>query len=240
MEQKIVLQNLEGGQYFYDEAVKTLRTNIQFCGSEIKIVMLTSCIPGEGKSETSFALASSLADIGKKTLLIDGDIRKSVLVAKHGIKGKINGLTQYLSGQKKQEEVIYRTNVENLDLIAAGPYAPNPAELLEEKEFKDLLGRVRKEYDYVIIDTPPMSNLIDGAIVAKSCDGAVLVIESGAVSYRVARKVKEQLERSGCRILGSVINKAEAKNMGGYYNKYYKKAYDKYYVSDENAKAEDK
>lgn len=240
MEQKIVLQSSEGGQYFFDEAVKTLRTNIQFCGSEIKTVMFTSCIPGEGKSETSFALASSLADIGKKTLLIDADIRKSVLVARHGIKGKINGLTQYLSGQKKREEIIYHTNVENLDLIAAGPYAPNPAELLEEQEFKELLAQVREKYDYIVIDTPPMSNLIDGAVVAKNCDGAVLVIESGAVSYRVARKVKEQLERSGCRILGCVLNKADAKNMGGYYNKYYKKAYDKYYVSSENAGAEDK
>lgn len=227
-EQKIILNQEEAADYFYEEAVKTLRTNIQFCGSNVKVIMLTSSLPNEGKSETAFALATSFGSIGKKVLLIDGDIRKSVLVRRYGIKGKTAGLSQYLSGQKKQEEVLYHTNIENVDMILSGPYSPNPAELLEEPQFRGLLEMARSRYDYVIIDTPPMGNLIDGAIVAGLCDGAVIVVESGETSFRLVQKVKKQLERSGCRILGVVLNRVGTEKDGGYYKAYYGKYYGKY------------
>lgn len=227
--QQLILENIEIDDYFYNEAIKTLRTNIQFCGSNIRAVMFTSSLPDEGKSETVFSLAQSLGSIGKKVLLVDGDIRKSVMVSRHGIRGKVNGLSQYLSGQKNLEEVIYHTNVEGVDLILAGPYSPNPAELLEDPLFDALMEEARKYYDYVLVDTPPMGNLIDGAIVASRCDGAVLVIESGGVSYRLAQKVKNQLERSGCRLLGAVLNKTGGEGSGRYYSRYYKKYYGKKY-----------
>ena len=127
------------------------------------------------------------------------------------------------------EEIIYPTNVENMDLVLAGPYSPNPAELLEDKLFENLIEEARKQYDYILVDTPPMGNLIDGAIVASKCDGAVLVIESGGVSYRLVQKVKSQLERSGCRLLGAVLSKTGGERSGKYYNRYYKKYYDKKY-----------
>lgn len=208
--------------YNYEEAIKTLRTNIQFCGSNIRAVFFTSSLPDEGKSDISFALARSLAQIGKKTILIDADIRKSVLVERYHLVQELFGLSQYLSGQKDLEEVIYQTNEENLSVIFAGPYSPNPAELLEE----DLCGRMfealRSYYDYIIVDTPPMGNLIDGA---------VMVIESGAISYRLEQKVKGQLEKYGCRILGVVLNKVDVQAKG-YYGKYGRygryKRYDSY------------
>ena len=206
MREVIELNNVEPKNYYYEEAVKTLRTNIQFCGSSIKTIMFTSSMPNEGKSTTTFSLAASLVDIGKKVLLIDGDIRKSVMVKKHEIKGNPNGLSQYLSGQKTLEEVRYQTNVENLDLILSGPFSPNPAELLEDPLFKEMLEEAKQEYDYIIIDSPPMANLIDGAIIARQCDGAVIVIESGCISYHLVQKVKSQIEKSGCRILGVVLN----------------------------------
>lgn len=205
--------------YSYNEAIKTLRTNIQFCGHNIRTVMFTSSIPDEGKSELTFETARSLGQIGKKVLLIDADIRKSVLASRCHVKQEVDGLSQYLSGQKSAEEVIYDTDIANLSVIFAGPYAPNPSELLEEDQFKKLLEYAREYFDYILIDTPPMVNLIDGAIVASHCDGAIMVIESGAISYRLEQKVKRQLEKSGCRILGAVLNKVDVRR-DPYYGKY--------------------
>lgn len=230
MSQQLTLKNYASKDYAYEEAVKALRTNIQFCGSSIRVIMLTSSMPNEGKSDITFALARSFAQTGKKVLLIDADIRKSVLVARYQLENDICGLSQFLSGQKKRDEVLYATNIEGLDVIFSGPYSPNPAELLEEGLFGSLVEWGRAEYDYVIIDTPPITNVIDGAIVARVCDGAILVIESGAISYRIAQRVKLQMEKTGCRILGAVLNKVDADG-SGYYSKQhgsYRK-YGKYY-----------
>lgn len=222
------LKTIETKDYHFEEAIKTLRTNIQFCGNGLKTIMFTSSLPDEGKSEITFALAASLGSIGKKVLLVDADIRKSVLVKRYEIKGKTNGLSQYLSGQKNLEEVRYSTNIENMDIILSGPYAPNPAELLEDTLFKKLLEESRYVYDYVIIDTPPMGSLIDGAIIASHCDGAVIVVESENISYHLVQKVKSQLEKSGCRILGAVLNRVKSGYVDGYYKKYGGKYYRRY------------
>ncbi len=217
--QTVELKRIMKDDYNYKEAIKTLRTNIQFCGNSIHVVMFTSAMPDEGKSDVSFALAESLSQIGKKTLMVDADIRKSVLVSRYQLEHEVNGLSQYLSGQKTLEEAIYQTNIENLDVMFAGPYSPNPAELLEEELCGEMFRELREEYDYIIVDTPPMANLIDGAIVARHCDGAVMVIESGAISYHLEQKVKNQLEKTGCRILGVVLNKMDL-HSEKYYGKY--------------------
>lgn len=229
--QMVTLRNVASRDYAYEEAIKTLRTNIQFCGNNIRVVMFTSSIPNEGKSSITFALARSLAQTGKRVLLVDADIRKSVLVARYHLERDVDGLSQYLSGQKSREEVIYGTNVEGLDVIFSGPFAPNPAELLEEEVFSELIFWARNQYEYVIVDTPPITNVIDAAIVARSCDGAALVVESGAISYRIAQRVKQQMEKTGCRLLGTVLNKVGGEN-SGYYSKYYGsygKRYGRYY-----------
>lgn len=127
--------------------------------------------------------------------MIDADIRKSVLVSRYQLEREVSGLSQYLSGQRSLENVIYDTNIENFSMIFAGPYSPNPAELLEESLFGDMISKLKERYDYIIVDTPPMGNLIDGAIVARQCDGAVMVIESGSISYRLEQRVKGQLEK---------------------------------------------
>ncbi|MCC8126200.1 MAG: CpsD/CapB family tyrosine-protein kinase [Clostridiales bacterium] len=226
MEKQIITFKSEAqNDYNYDEAIKTLRTNLQFCGNNIRTVMFTSAMPDEGKSDISFAISRSLAQIGRKTLMIDCDIRKSILVTRYHVQKEVNGLTHYLTGQKMLDEIIYGTNAENMDVIFAGPYSPKPTELLEENLFPELLIYAKQNYDYVIIDTPPMANLIDGAIVARQCDGAVLVIESGAVSRRLEQRVKEQLVRSGCQILGVVLNKIDIYH-DSYYDRYGK--YSKY------------
>ena len=210
----------EKRDYQYEEAMKTLRTNIQFSGNGLKVIMLTSAMPDEGKSETSFQLAISMAQTEGRVLFIDADIRKSVLVSRFGGGQQIYGLTQYLTGQRPLGEVLYHTNLPNLDIIFSGPMAPNPAELLSEDAFSKLIAWARNEYDTIIIDTPPLGSVIDGAIIAQRCDGAILLVESGALSYRLVQKAKRQLERTGCRILGAVLNRVDMAG-SGYYHRCY-------------------
>ena len=110
MSQFVTLNRIMKDDYHYNEAIKTLRTNIQFCGSGIKTIMLTSSLPDEGKSDITFAMASSLAQIGKKVVMIDADIRKSVLVSRYQLEREVSGLSQYLSGQRSLENVLYDTS----------------------------------------------------------------------------------------------------------------------------------
>ena len=205
------------------EAYKTLRTNVQFCGNDVKIISLTSCVPNEGKSMVSFNLAISMAETGKKVLFIDADLRKSVLIGRYKINKAIKGLTQYLSGVEQLDDVRYSTNVKNMDLILSGPVPPNPAELLNNEKFTELLETARKEYDYVIIDTPPIGQVIDPAIVAHQTDGVIFLISQANISYKYAQKQIEQMRKSGCRILGAVLNKVDPEEKGGYYGGYYGK-----------------
>lgn len=223
MEQKVVLTDIRKKDYFYEEAIKTLRTNIQFTGKNIKTIMFTSCFPNEGKSDITFQLAQEIGNMGKKVLIVDADIRKSGYIKRFHIKQKVNGLSQYLSGQLPKGFLIYQTNYLNLDIIFAGPMAPNPSELLEDKSFEELLREVRPYYDYILIDTPPVGSVTDAVIIARESDGAVLVIESERVSYKMAQKMKEQVEKTGCKVLGAVLNKVNIER-----NKYYGK-YDYYY-----------
>lgn len=207
------------------EAYKTLRTNVQFCGEDIKVISLTSCMPNEGKSMVTFNLAVSMAETGKKVLFIDADLRKSVLIGRYKINKAIKGITQYLSGVESLENVKYTTNVKNLDMILSGPVPPNPAELLGNRKFSELVEKVKKEYDYVFIDTPPIGQVIDPAIVAKQTDGVIFLLSQGNISYKYAQKQIEQMKKSKCRILGAVLNKVDPEEKSRYYGKYYKNGY---------------
>lgn len=220
MEQRVTLTDPRKLDYYYEEAIKTLRTNIQFSGRDIKTIMFTSCFPNEGKSDTLIQLAKEIGKAGKKVLLIDADIRKSSFIRRYHVRQAVKGLSQYLSGQVEQLGIYYSTNFENMDMIFAGPMAPNPSELLEERAFDELLATARQVYDYVLIDTPPILEITDASIVARKSDGAVLVIESGRVKYRDAQKAQEQLKKSGCSILGAVLNKVQVRK-DKYYSSYY-------------------
>ncbi|MBE5937088.1 MAG: polysaccharide biosynthesis tyrosine autokinase [Lachnospiraceae bacterium] len=227
---KVEIGKLDTLEYSINEAYKTLRTNISFCGDSVKVILLTSCTPNEGKSTVGMRLSQALAEDNKKVILIDADLRKSVLVGRHGITSAqpIKGLSHYLSGQAKLEDTICATNIENMFAIFAGPVTPNPTELLGNHYFESMINSLREEYDYIIIDAPPLGSVIDAAILTKWCDGTILVIESNAISYRFAQDVKKQLEIAECKILGVILNKVDTSHKGyysGYYNGYYKKRY---------------
>ena len=225
--QTINIERLRKLDYRANEAYKNLRTNIQLCGSDIKVIMLTSTTPGEGKSTVSFNLAVSLAEAGKKVIFIDADLRKSVLVGRYKINTSVKGLTHFLSGINKFEEVMYATNVENFNVVFSGPVPPNPTELLGNKVFKTLIKVLRDLYDYIIIDTPPIGSVIDSAIVAQECDGVAYVMAANDVSYKYAQKGLEQIKKTDCKLLGVVLNKVDMDD-NKYHGKYYGKYYGKY------------
>lgn len=205
--------------YEIAEELKSLRTNLQFCGKDKKVLMLTSCLSGEGKSTLSLETARSFAELGKQVLLIDADLRKSVLEDRV-VDGTIHyGLSHYLSGQCSLDDAVYSTETEGLDVIPAGALAPNPSELISNEIFSKLIQNSRSAYDYVIVDCAPLGMVVDAAVVAPRCDGAVLVIESGTIKYRFAREVAKKLLNTNCPVLGVVLNKVDRRS--GRYGKYY-------------------
>lgn len=210
--------------FFTEEAYNLLRTNIIFCGDNVKTIAITSSFPDEGKSSVSRNLAINFANAGKKVLLIDADMRKSVTMGITNIDGEILGLSHLLSGQAELNDVIYESkNNSNLYVIFTGSFPPNPSELLSGERFKSLIQEARNCFDYVIIDTPPLGAVIDAAVISSVCDGVVLVIRANKTSYKVVRAVKSQLEKADCRILGTVLNGANAKSKTYYYKEYYGK-----------------
>jgi capsular exopolysaccharide family len=205
----------------YVEAIKTLRTNIQFSGSDIKNVLITSVHPNEGKSTVSFSLALAFAESGKKTLYIDADIRKSVFLQRQGIAIETVGLSQVLSGQVKIEDAIYVTNIDSLDVVLPGPVSPLPTELFEDAMCEKFFKYINEQnYDFVIIDSPPLGSVIDAAILSKYADGIALLVESEVTTNKVFKRVKSQIDKTEKRFLGVIINKVRM-NKGSYYGKYY-------------------
>ncbi len=215
-----------------NEAYKTLRTNILFCGTDIKTIVMTSSHANEGKSTISTELSKSMAEINKKTLLIDADMRKSVILKKNLKSQNVMGLSELLSGQAKIEQVLYNTQIPNFDVIFSGHFPPNPVELISSENFKLFLEKFEEVYDYIIIDSPPLGPVIDAAVMATVCDGAIIIVAADNTQYSEIASTKEQLQKSGCKILGAVVNEIDPKRTK--INRYYKKNY--YYYADKTKK----
>lgn len=205
--------------YFTQEAYKVLRTNLQFCGQDIKVIAITSCNENEGKTTIALHIGKSFAELGKKVLVIDADMRKSVMAGRNTTAKNTVGLSEFLTGLAELDNSLYQTQYETLHIMFAGKYPPNAVELLSGKYFSALLEKAREAYDYVIVDTPPLGRVIDAAVIATRCDGVVLAIGNGNVRYRRAQEVVDQLRKSNCKILGVVRNKTRKKGGGYYYQK---------------------
>lgn len=215
---KVSFNTASSKDYISNEAFKTLRTNLLFSGADVKTILLTSSNENEGKSTVSTELSKSLAEAGKKTLFIDADMRKSVILKNND---SVKGLSELLLNMCGTADVIYSTQNENFDVMFSGHFPPNPVEILANDRFATILEELKKKYDYIIIDTPPVGVVIDAAVIAARCDGAIIVLANRRTSRKSAIETKEQIERSGCRILGAVINEVE-KSVGSYVSRYYK------------------
>ena len=225
--EKVRLGNFESLKYDTRESFNSIRTNISFCGPDLKAILITSCTQDEGKTTTTMELARSYAEDGKKVLVVDCDLRRSVMVGRyHAVNETKNimGLSHYLTAQKEIEDVIYESDVENLHILFAGKIVPNPTVLLGNEYFKTLIDRTREIYDVILLDTPPLGSVIDAAVVAPVCDGAILLVESNKNNYKLLQYVKQQLEVTGVKILGVILNKIQ-RDTTSYNKNYYIKEY---------------
>lgn len=214
--------------YAVEEAMNRLRINIKFCGKNTRKILLTSWLPNEGKSTVSSYLWKMLAEAGFPTVLVDVDLRKSVMKSRFQIEygEDMKGLNHYLSGLAEYEEVVYETNIQNGYLVPCTQLLENPSALLEDVRFRELLDKLAEHYRFVIIDTPPLGSVSDGALVASMCDGAVLVVRAGDTPKAMIRQSLHEIEQSGCKLLGTVLNRTEVKSRA--YGKYYGKYANKY------------
>lgn len=231
--------NIPNMPYAVEEALNRLRINIKFCGKNTKKILVVSSVPNEGKSFVSVNLWRMLAEAGFPSVLVDTDLRKSVLKSRHDFASseEIKGLDYYLSGQAEYAEVVYQTNIEKGDIVPCTNLLENPSTLLEDPRFRELFDELSENYRYVIIDAPPLVNVADGALISTVCDGAILVVNAGETSKTLVKQSLIQLERANCRLLGMVLNKAEVANRSyyRYYGKY--KQYGDYYGGNKKGDA---
>lgn len=207
--------------YAINEEMKTLRTNIQFCGKEKKVILMTSAVQNEGKTTLSLNLCRSIAELGKSVLLIDADLRKSV-VKDRLVSGKIyKGLSHLLSGQCELSDVFCKDKGTGIYLLPTGDYPPNPVELLASEDMQELMKSARSRFDYVIVDCAPLGVVTDAAVIAPLCDGAIIVLNAGEVHYKLAQQVTTRLKNTGCTVLGVVLNQVNHQSNGRYYGKRY-------------------
>ena len=206
--------------FMAEEAIKRLRTNVIFSGADVRTVGLTSCNESEGKSTVALNLAASLAQTGRHVLLLDTDLRKSVLIRGITHDSHIYGLGHYLSGIKRAEEIIYGTDIDNFNIIFAGARVPNPAELLGSSRFNSFVQALRERYDYVIVDTPPIGRVVDCAVMSSVLDGILLIINAQNNSFKLVKSVKSRLEQAGGKLIGAVLNKVDFKERRSYYGAY--------------------
>lgn len=219
--EKIAVKHLVTKEFQTAESMKALRTNLLFCGDACKAVALTSFSASEGKSTISFQLAESLAQTGRQVLLLDTDLRKSVLASRLRVKGKAQGLSHFLSGMSNASDLICETDMPNFYIMLAGARIPNPAEALGSDRFAQLIQALKDTFDYIIVDTAPLGQVVDCSVIAPALDGVIMVIDSTRNSYKLERRVKAQLEKTGGRILGVILNRVDFKDKGSYYGKAY-------------------
>ncbi len=211
------------------EAYRTLRTNIEFSNIDdnINSILVTSSGLQEGKSITAANLALSVAETGKKVLLIDCDLRKPSLHKKFNISNN-KGISNLLIGQFKFADVAQRYT-ENLYILTSGTLPPNPSEMLSSKKMKIFLDEAKNNFDFIILDTPPVIAVTDAQVLSSMVGGVLLVIAAGQAEIAGTQKAKELLELVKANIVGVVLNKAQSSSSKNYafYQYYYGEGYSK-------------
>ena len=204
--QTVTFNSIEKLDFRTKESYKTLRTNLEFSGRDRKVISITSSTPNEGKTSVSFQLALSIAEGGKKVVLVDADLRKSVLKGRYKTNAARYGLSHYLSGQASISDISCKTNIPDFYVIFSGPVPPNPSELLGNDAFRLLLEYLRKEYDYVIVDTPPTAVLGDAELWGQCTDAVLFVERQNFIYAEDINTMIDKFRAQDTRILGVVMN----------------------------------
>ena len=221
--------------YEVTEAINTLCTNLTFTGRTYKKIMVTSVTEAEGKSFLAMEIFRKMAELGKSVILVDADLRRSKIGVRYGVQYNTSsdlGITHFLAGKCTLEDILYSTNLRRAYYIPVGYYVSNSLALISSPKFKDLLDQLAMQADYILVDGPPVGMIVDAAEIAKSCDGAVFAVSYNRVHRGDLFEAEQQIERSGCAVLGAVLNNVP---MNVYNSRKYKGMYGKYrktYVPD--------
>lgn len=220
---KITIGNMPRPDYFVQSEIDRLRVNVGFAGTDKKVIMVTSSEPNEGKSYISINLWNELAKAGKSVCFVDTDMRKSVLRTTLNLstdRESFAGLSHYLAGYLEVQDLIYATDRAGAYMIPTATLV-NPSLLLEGDRFDTLLETLRRSFDYVIVDTPPLGIVSDGQLIAAKCDGCILVVRAHSTSRAAVKNSLQQLKTVDCPLLGVVLNRVENGKSKGYYSKTY-------------------
>jgi capsular exopolysaccharide synthesis family protein len=215
----------------FAEAIRAVRTNVLFSSADegMRLIVVTSAGPGEGKSMFSSNLAVSLAQAGQRVLHVDADMRRPRVHAIFDL-AQEPGLSNLLVGDCKPSEAIRKTAVQNLCVLPAGMIPPNPAELLGSKRCDDFFATLGQSFDWVILDSPPVLAVADASILANTATGVVFVVGADQTSRQAARAAVEQLQAVQAHLIGAVLNRVDLEKNPYYYSAYYRKEYSRYYA----------
>jgi len=204
-------------QSIYAEQYRTLRNNIYFSNidKKLKVIQITSSVPSEGKTTTICNLAVVFAQNDKKILIIDADLRKPTVHKKFLISND-KGLSNIVVGESTFEEVVQKDIYPGVDAITSGPIPPNPSELLHSEGFIKILETHKNEYDFILIDSPPVAPISDAKSIAQHSNGIVFVCDISKTSGESIKIAKKELEKVNKNILGVVCNKLSKKNQNRY------------------------
>ena len=204
------------------EAYRGIRTSIEFSNidKELKTITVTSTRQNEGKSTVIANLAVSFANLDKKVLILDGDLRNPSVHKMFGL-SNIIGVTDVLVNNKKFAECVHCTDVRNLHVLAGGAIPPNPSEMLSSKKMRNFIESLKEHYDYIFIDAPPIGIVTDAGIISTYTDGCVFVVGANEADIEHIKLAKERLESIGTNILGTVLNKMQLTGSDNYYYNYY-------------------
>lgn len=230
---KIEFVRFRGLDYACKEAINTLCTNLTFVGSEKRVLMITSTTAHEGKSFLSMNIMRTLAQLGKRVVLVDADLRKSQIAGKYGIRvqeGSGYGTVHYLAGMCSLNDVVYETNIPGAYMIPVGREVTNSLALLSTPRLKHMVKELQERFDFVLMDAPPVGVIIDAAEIAKSCHGAIFAVKYNTIGRRELAEAKAQIDRTGCEVLGAVLNEVDLEALSS--KKYYNKSYYNHYNSD--------
>jgi capsular exopolysaccharide synthesis family protein len=208
------------------EAFRGLRTSVLLstAGRPPRSLTFVSAEPGEGKTTVASNLSISLAQLGKRVLLIDGDMRRPCVHKLFNIEDRSGGLVTFLTGENKWLHLVRPTGVASLDCMICGPVPPNPSELLSSDRMQQLILAAMAEYQFVLIDAPPLLNVPDGRILATMVEGTILVVRGGCTPQELAQQAQLHVRDVGARLIGVVLNDVDLRH-NGYYQGYYHYGY---------------